>query len=34
VVSAAIALVATAGAGLLPLGGAARIDPAQALRTE
>jgi predicted permease len=34
VVGAAIVLVATAVAALLPLRGAARIDPAQALRTE
>jgi len=34
VVSAAIVLVATAVAALLPLREAARIDPAQALRTE
>ena len=34
VVGAAIVLVATAVAALLPLRDAARIDPAQALRTE
>jgi ABC-type antimicrobial peptide transport system permease subunit len=34
VVGAAIVLVATAAATLLPLSGVARIDPAQALRTE
>jgi predicted permease len=34
VVGAAIVLVATAVAALLPLSGVARIDPAQALRTE
>jgi predicted permease len=34
VVGAAIVLVATAVATLLPLGGVARIDPARALRTE
>jgi ABC-type antimicrobial peptide transport system permease subunit len=34
VVGAAIVVVATAVAALLPLGGAAQIDPAQALRTE
>jgi ABC-type antimicrobial peptide transport system permease subunit len=34
VVAAAIVFVATAVAALLPLSGAARIDPAHALRTE
>jgi ABC-type antimicrobial peptide transport system permease subunit len=34
VAGAAIVLVATAVAALLPLSGVARIDPAQALRTE
>jgi ABC-type antimicrobial peptide transport system permease subunit len=34
VVGAAIVVVATAVAALLPLRGAARIDPAQALRAE
>ena len=34
VVGAAIALIATAVGALLPLSGVARIDPAQALRTE
>ena len=34
VVGAAIALIATAAGALLPLSGVARIDPAQALRTE
>jgi len=34
VVGAAIALIATAVGALLPLSGVARIEPAQALRTE